>query len=743
MKKLIIYLMFVLVFASFAYAAIDDYNPTNLYTTDRYFTPINLSYSDTIQFPPFMNHTCSLYINGSFNQSLSNYTSIQYTPNATDCDDASCDGNFDTSRVFSIGDTNLYNYTKPANASAFTFIFKSSVGTNEQLYEETISSACFDQSNTIQINNTLKLAAGMYYACHDGTNWVEFKILSTGDNSIMFDSAARWSYNYSDSSQVVFFNEYNSSQVNWSIQCYNGTNNETETFNALFTDIEGPFMYTNISDEDSFNETLDIFVNFTDNINVYSYNISLDGITLNHSTYGEGTNYSQILSINLRNITYGYHNLSVTVYDGIANNTNYNQSNYTIFRYVDLLTNCSAFDDPSDPWAYSLNFSVIDEESEVPIVANSTITFNISEYNLTYEFEFYNLANYSICIFPQYGSYTADYSVEYVAPTYTQRSYDVASTVLNNQTVVRDLTLLLTNEGLYVRIRALDSISNPISGVIVTMASDGTTHEIQTTDDSGIATFFADPDTTYTFTLERSGYTTRSVSFRPTSTDIVNVIMSEAEEETRASVSAGITYSFAPTFTPININTSYNFTFTLFSNYWNISGCLYTIEDQNNTEHARSETTYNASQCNITFEINTYSNSSYFGTAIVEYNDTYNITYNKQWGIRNTTIGDFTLENFLDDIRNFTEAGFNEFTLFMIAFIIIISITAASATFLGVRDPEAITILIWAMVFFFTLVDWLRLPIDSIPTGFGDLQRGLIFYVVTLFTAGFIIIKRA
>jgi len=268
-----------------------------------------------------------------------------------------------------------------------------------------------------------------------------------------------------------------------------------------------------------------------------------------------------------------------------------------------------------------------------------------------------------------------------------------------------------------------------------------TTIEQGLSDGAGLITFWANPDTDYTFTFSKAGYTSVTTTLRPTSTDIYNIIMISEAASQNISIYSGLSYNFLPTISPLNNNTAYNFNFTLSSSYWDILGCTFNLKLSNGTVLSTNTTGYMIDYCNSSLSLNTNNYTTIIAEAIVNVNGT-NITYFYPYAVIYTYQGELSLKTFFDDIANFTGAGLDGFTKMIIAFMLIFAIVVASLKtdyIVSGEDKEKKTILlVWGLVFIFSYVNWFYMDYPGMPDILG-LKQYIILYVMSLLTITYLI----
>lgn len=397
----------------------------------------------------------------------------------------------------------------------------------------------------------------------------------------------------------------------------------------------------------------------------------------------------------------------------------------------------------------AINFSFYDEGNNSKIdTANINGDFNYLT-DSTFSPDLTDTTNLTVAIYPTGADTSGDYVVYYSGTGYTERRYAETSAIYNNNTQVIKLYLLKTATGGYATFQIIDIYSNAISEVTGTMkkliGGSLVTVEQQTSDGSGLMTFFVNPDDDYTFTFSKSGYVTFTTTLRPITTEIYTITL-EAEGVTDVPpYSTEIEYFFSPSNTVLNNDTSYDFQFNLSSGYWDITDCTLNLKNDSETL-ANSSVTYDTRNCDISITFNTGNQTTIISEATYELNGTITETVKVQYTVKYTYKGEFSFMNFIDDVKAFAGAGFNDFTRMIIAFIFIFSITAAASSQIeGFRDPESLIILAWALVLFFSYVGFLTVNYEAIPEikglAEGWLKQYIIFIMFSLGAGSYIISK--
>jgi len=481
-------------------------------------------------------------------------------------------------------------------------------------------------------------------------------------------------------------------------------------------------------------------------INLEDLKVNTTGFLNYNSTLYSVDNVSSATQINYTiNITpQQYTNVSNYLFfywDYTLNNQRYNTSIYTQEINSIFLTRWGNLSNAS-----VINFTIYNEVSNTVISGNIDGTFNYLEGTVDFDVE--GETNFSLAIYPEGATTSGNYTIYYSAAGHPERRYNEPLAVYSNNTQIVKLYLLNTSLGGYATFRIQDIYQNPLTEVTGKMEKviDGSlvTVEQQSSDGSGLMTFFVNPDDDYTFTFSKTGYTSYSATIRPITTEIYTITLEQEGAEVIPPYSAEVKYFFTPTNTVLNNGTKYNFTFNLTSEYWDIEDCTLYIKNTTNTLNSSSDSFTN-NNCLITIEYDVGKQTTIISEAKYTLNSIVN-TVSIQYTVQYTYKGEFSLMNFIDDIKAFSSAGFDDFTRSIIVFIVIFGIVAyASSQMAGLREPETLIILAWALVMVFSYLGLLTLSYASIPDiaplGREWLQQYIISILFSL-GAGSYIIRR-
>ncbi len=553
-----------------------------------------------------------------------------------------------------------------------------------------------------------------------------------------------------------------SNQTNWTTNLHDDTYKwNCLVYDDLGNNSDGPSNFTLIIDTKiNVNETYDSEVIETQNTN-FTLSIETASISeyneINATFYYNNTIYGYDNKTIIENITNFIKTITVpNINNNIENasfywnynvgNADYNTitKNHTIYKFIISICNATYT-------TQGLNFTIKNELNQSLINGDLSINFVYWQYgqsslNKTYDYSGTNKSNYTFCISPENTTIYSNFVAYYSADGYPERRYYTEDAMLTKEVTQISLYLLETDEGMYARFKTVTQYQEAIAKVNVIMEKliSGTyvTIEREETDDSGLATFWVDPDSDYRFTFTKTGYIQEVLTLRPTSTEIYTIIMGVDVEEEEKSMYTGLSYEFSisPAASILNNNTVYNFSFSYISSYWIITNCTFYLKNKSdNSILAQNNSGWLSGSGYILISYNTTNLTGIIAEAVLEENSTYTLTLQTEYTIRFTYEGEFSLKNFFDDLAAFSQAGFNDFSRMIIAFIMIFILTTLICYFTGLANPEGIILFVWAMIGVFSYLGWFYMSYSGIPSGFGDLNKYIIFYIITLTSLGFII----
>jgi len=294
-----------------------------------------------------------------------------------------------------------------------------------------------------------------------------------------------------------------------------------------------------------------------------------------------------------------------------------------------------------------------------------------------------NAKSYGFCSYPTGTTLTTTGTITYSLTGFEQRSIYLSESLIDTSTLYKVLYLLESADGLYTTFQVLDEGNSPISNVAVIGEEliSGTYTEVVggTTDSAGSVTFWVNPDNVHRFTFTKSGYTTAVYTVTPTQS-AYTVNMGGATQTNETNYNLGILYNILPTDTTLNSSTNYNFIF-------NISSSLFSLTDfgfilRNSTGGAITTVTNTTGTAGglINYTYNTTTDSRVFMNYFWTANGT-TLTNTREWYIKDTYIGNFSVVNLINDLKGFNHNGFDDFgraIVFIFVLIIIVGLVVGS-----------------------------------------------------------------
>lgn len=374
-----------------------------------------------------------------------------------------------------------------------------------------------------------------------------------------------------------------------------GNMNET-LYNWTYKVWENSRNFSNLTYE---TDTQSYSINVTSNSSLTSVALSYDGTdysttqsgdtytgTVTHSADNNGTKFFGF------NFTYAGTVIPSYVSNNTVNNTELNICNVT----SDVLN--TTF----------LNLTFQDEETLTRIggqIDTSTFTYYLGDGSVNQILIYSNLTNlseYNFCFTPAHRTFYNTREIQYSATGYPQRKYD-DDTSLTNTTTHKTLYLLSSSDGIYSSLQVLDGNGDTVDGVSVTIerpfSGVWTVVGKETTDGSGLVTFWINPDYDHRYTLEKSGCTTTSETVRPTQTTYTTTMdCTGASGDIYVSNIEGIKYFILPLSGLISTGQT-NFSFELYSSKGNIVGSKFEIVNLSNYVLTSVSSACASSRCTI------------------------------------------------------------------------------------------------------------------------------------------------
>ncbi len=332
-------------------------------------------------------------------------------------------------------------------------------------------------------------------------------------------------------------------------------------------------------------------------------------------------------------------------------------------------------------------------------------------------------------------SIAGTYDLKASSTNYPSREYVIDVLEARNDLV---LYLINSTDSVEKTFSIFSETLNPLENVFVVftrlIGGTWTTIAEEYSDYAGQVKLNLDENYEYTINFSKTGYETQIITLEPTDDDYVITMISTVGIY-NVSVYEGITYKFEPSNTVLNNNTKYNFTFTLNSSGWGITNCNLTLK--NGSEVLSTTSSYTANSCYLRIEQDTRTMTNITSEAVYELNSEYAFPVSQQYSVIYTYEGEFSLKSFLDDLTDFSMAGFDSFGRMILAFIVIFVILAMASMKISFEHKEVPIFIFWALVGLFSYVNWFYLDIANMPNILG-LKKYFIFYLVSIVGGAFI-----
>ncbi len=325
-----------------------------------------------------------------------------------------------------------------------------------------------------------------------------------------------------------------------------------------------------------------------------------------------------------------------------------------------------------------LNISFEDEVSGIKI--NATITqadFNyyIGTGTTNKTFSFTNTTlnfQYPFCFSPQNRTINTNITNLFYQSglAYPQRIYE-DNLFLTNETTEKTLLLLSTTSGIYTTFQVINIGNQPLEGVNVKaerqVAGVWTLIEEKNTDDSGSATFWVNPNQPHRFTFSLIGFNDFITIITPTQS--AYTITMGIVTPTNIGYTDGVNFYTYPTFITLDNNTDYDFGFYISSTTYTLEEYGFNLINESGFSLG-SITGSTGTGSNLSFITNSGNNSNLYLNYFWTINET-TVNGSRSWWVQQSYVGEFSVKNFFDDLKSFTNSGFNDFTLALIGFFII------------------------------------------------------------------------
>lgn len=760
----------------------------------------------------------TLIINGTYNQSNTsgyNGTNYIFTQNLADgyynwtynaCDDGDHCKN-DTTLSFTVDTIApqidiVYPAASPYNTNVSEL--------NYTFFHELTSSACWYSTNLGVTNTTITCAdnvTGLTSA--EGSNtWRVYGNDTAGNNAsdsvtftkdtinpyvaIIFPENTTYLYNISVLNYA--YSDVNAGSC-WYSNDSGATNFTSVSAGTNFTSV--PFVQgLNVWDlycNDSYGNknhtskgfTISKFTTLNENYNSTTYETSQESFQINISynstnyaassklvynatsytgtTTGTGNNITFSREITIPTISYEGNNTFYWNISFLATGTEYSSSdshNQTVG--VINISKCLNSSQPNNVTFLNLTFA--DETTLTSLNASINAEFNywLGDGSYYKNLNFLNSSlndYYEFCAAPN-STFHNNITVQYASTGYPQRR-KFSSADLTNTTTSTLLYLLAAADGIYSVYQVQDSNGNAITGVSVSaerqISGVWYTLETGTTDSAGAVTFWLNPNYDHRLTFIKSGYSTVTVTIRPSSTTYTVVMSTGAGGATYNSTLAdGVTwrYGVIPQASILSRNTTYTFWFWVNSTSLNL--IAYKMELLNNTGGVITTTVgTSASGSNITSAINIMQNQSIRGRFSIDSGSGYYIVdADAFWPSFGYTIPPRgTVWSFIKNLNRINvfgeDEGRKQYSMALLFFILLFIVLGAISYSTGWDFATAggAIMLLFPIVIIASMAGFFN--ITYIPQGAGDLaapqflQKYTVAIITGLLSLGYIFNKIA
>lgn len=492
------------------------------------------------------------------------------------------------------------------------------------------------------------------------------------------------------------------------------------------------YAYANdtFGNENSTSSTFNIHKNWINNFNYYEtenvdfalqlYNIS----TFPNLAYLEfnGVNYSATIT-SLADGTY-FLNRSADVPIGATNRSfkwYWTDSTFRESRSWNITSSeiILALRNSTLPYSY-LNVSFRIESNDTAIAAaipSSTFVYYLGSGGVNKTFTYANTTanlNYSFAFSPQNKTLKHVSDISYSATGYPTRRTQI-TTDLTNSSIEKILYLLGTNDGISASYQVTNSFGTPITGVLLVIqkfiGTEWTTIETDSTDGSGLATFWLDPYADHRITASKSGYATQTFINRPTQSIYTIVLGESIAGVTYNSSLEGISWLFRPAIGPKVANVSTNFNVTIQADKGNLVSCLFRLSNQ--TANISSTTSSCISTGGfLSINYTPQHNERIKGTLLVNIGQGYiTADTDSYWIFYQNFSTQGTLYNIFGRIKNLNEFGDgieNEFSRVVWFFLILVFGLGLITLFTGYdfASPGITVLIVYGIILFASVAGW-------------------------------------
>jgi len=375
------------------------------------------------------------------------------------------------------------------------------------------------------------------------------------------------------------------------------------------------------------------------------------------------------------------------------------------------------------------NFTLCDNPYDIPLMTftfqnednNSAMSgaLDLFEVNYTvgsdsenyyYEYSKYEQRDsFSFCSVPYTENLSVSFTLRYSASGYPQRIFK-NSGVYTNSTTSHLLYLLNAGDGIYSTIIATSSLSKPIEDVSILVerqiSGSWITLVQSSTDSSGSATFWLDPDYEHRFTATKEGYTAVVKTIRPTSSSYTLIMGQETTFQNYTF--KGISWEAGPrigiTYFP---DTIYLFYFNVSSSENNLANCKMELRNITRDIIVSNTSVGTGTRCYVPISFDSDNHDKLYGYYYLDLGSGYGLLKaNDPWMFENrtTAVKPYNLWKILkemDDSADFGETHNRQEFSKIVAFFLVITLIIAAFTFstgYELSNPGGALILLWGLI---------------------------------------------
>lgn len=391
-----------------------------------------------------------------------------------------------------------------------------------------------------------------------------------------------------------------------------------------------------------------------------------------------------------------------------------------------------------------INFTFKDESNSSNIKASipyATFEYYLGNSSVTKSFNYINLTenyNYSFCSIPSDRQMNVDVRIQYEAGGYPQRIYQPDTLALTNASTNQVLYLLSELDGLYVTFQILGG-GQPLEGATITAtrAVNGTQTVVGygTAGASGTVALWLNPNYVHTILAEKEGYVSYSFNEAPTQTFYSVELTPISSTTSQVDYSLGISQYINPSGNYLNNGTTYNFNYSIISEYHDLDEFGANLYGDNTFLDAGSA--YSSTGGTVTILTNTANYSRITMNFYYVINGTY-VNGTTNWLIQYPN--DFSIWHFFTDLVTYIDADLfgilgddnGVFSKALISFVIIILLVGGLIMKFGVANEATIMGMIFGIVLFLNSIGMIPNP-DFITRGtLGDFITAVLFILMVV-----------